>query len=215
MSRKPSRKRRAQTKKPPTRKITKPRRVKRPPKEGKAVQAPAKPPPKREEPAKPKLELKNLLVAIRLRGESAVPFKVQETLLSLRLKKKYNAVILPERPDIRGMLRQAKDMLAWGTPSAEALSQLIECRAKTTGDKPITVGFLKSKLGLDAHYQLVEKLASGGLDLQTLWSAGVKPVLRLHPPRGGFKMSTRRLYQERGELGDRGKEIDLLLRKMR
>jgi len=42
----------------------------------------------------------------------------------------------------------------------------------------------------------------------------VKPVFRLHPPRGGFKGSIRKPYGAGGELGYRGAAINELIRRM-
>jgi large subunit ribosomal protein L30 len=199
----------------PTRKAAKPRKPRKAAKPEKAkIEAAAPRAPRIEALPKAKVELRNLLIAVRIRGESAIPEKVEHTLDALRLRSKYNAVLLPDRAEVRGMLLAAKDMITWGAPSAETLTELIEHRAKTFGDKPLTREFLKSKLGLSDFDDIVERLASGSLDLKAIVEAGVKPVLRLHPPRGGFKLATHRLYQERGELGDRGRDIDLLLRKM-
>lgn len=199
---------------PGRRKATKPRKARAAKAERKAKPAAAKAPEPKEAFQEKKVQLRNILVAIRLRGESAVPYRVLHTLESLRLRHKFNAVVLPDRPEIRGMLKQAKDMVTWGAPSVQALTQLLEDRGRIIGDKPLTGDFLKSTLGLDGISQLMERLESGALRFRQLWDAGMKPVFRLHPPRGGFKMSSRRLYQERGELGDRGPDIDLLLERM-
>lgn len=212
---------RSGSKRKPTRKATTTRKAAKPRKTRKAakaekpkIEAAAPRAPGIEAPPKAKVELRNLLVVVRIRGESAIPEKVEHTLDTLRLKSKYNAVLLHDKAEVRGMLLAAKDMITWGSPSAETLTELIEHRAKTYGDKPLTAGFLKTNLGLGDCGQLVEQLAAGSLSIEAIVKAGMKPVLRLHPPRGGFKLSTHRLYQERGELGDRGRDIDVLLRKM-
>ena len=43
---------------------------------------------------------------------------------------------------------------------------------------------------------------------------GLKPVLRLHPPRKGYK-TTKRTFPQGGALGYYGQEINTLLYKMR
>ena len=42
----------------------------------------------------------------------------------------------------------------------------------------------------------------------------LSPVFRLHPPRGGFKGSTKKPYSDGGELGYRGPAINELIRRM-
>jgi large subunit ribosomal protein L30 len=39
-------------------------------------------------------------------------------------------------------------------------------------------------------------------------------IIRLRPPKKGFKRSVKRAYRSGGEYGDRGEEINLLMRKM-
>ena len=42
---------------------------------------------------------------------------------------------------------------------------------------------------------------------------GIKPVLRLHPPRKGYE-GLKRTYREGGALGYRGKDMNDLIEKM-
>jgi large subunit ribosomal protein L30 len=214
MPARPAKKQEKRKPSPARRKAAKPRKTKPAKPEREAEPTVRKAPERREVRQEKKLHLRNILVAIRLRGQSAVPHRIRHTLDSLRLRRKYNAVLLLDRPEIRGMLKQAKDMVTWGSPSVQMFTQLLEERGRIMGDRPLSGDFLKSRFGLDGIPQLVERLESGGLRFRQLWDAGVKPVFRLHPPRGGFKLSSRRLYQERGELGDRGPDIDLLLQRM-
>jgi len=56
-------------------------------------------------------------------------------------------------------------------------------------------------------------MTKGDVLPEKLWRSGVKPVFRLHPPKGGFKGTIRRPYKSGGELGYRGAAInDLILR---
>ena len=55
-------------------------------------------------------------------------------------------------------------------------------------------------------------LASGETKLRDI--PGLKPVLRLHPPRKGYK-TTKRTFPQGGALGYYGQEINTLLYKMR
>jgi large subunit ribosomal protein L30 len=42
----------------------------------------------------------------------------------------------------------------------------------------------------------------------------IKPVFRLHPPKKGFKRSVKKMFNDGGELGYRGPEINELLLRM-
>jgi len=43
---------------------------------------------------------------------------------------------------------------------------------------------------------------------------GIEKTIKLHPPKGGFKGSKKRHYNNKGELGNRGKEINQLIERM-
>ncbi|MFW5902823.1 MAG: uL30 family ribosomal protein, partial [archaeon] len=43
---------------------------------------------------------------------------------------------------------------------------------------------------------------------------GIEKILKLHPPKGGFKKSKKRHYNNKGELGYRGEEINQLIQRM-
>jgi large subunit ribosomal protein L30 len=55
-------------------------------------------------------------------------------------------------------------------------------------------------------------MARGEATLRDL--PGLKPVMRLHPPRKGYR-TLKRTFQQGGALGYYGREINTLLYKMR
>ena len=60
-----------------------------------------------------------MLCAIRLKGEIEVRGDVADTMQMLGLKKKFTVVILPDKPETRGMLQKAQNFLTWGELPAD------------------------------------------------------------------------------------------------
>lgn len=156
--------------------------------------------------------MSTLYVIIRLRGLSGVPPDVAETLRKLRLTRKYSAVIYPKSPSIEGMLAVVKDWVTWGEIDENTLKELLVKRGRLVGNESVTEAFIKSKFGMNID-DFVKALIDGKLQLHKLDDL-IKPVFRLHPPKGGFKKSTRKPIGSDGELGYRGSEINKLLLKM-
>jgi large subunit ribosomal protein L30 len=157
-------------------------------------------------------EQSKLLIAVRLRGESTGKPDVRDTLTSLRLEKKHHASIYYNQPQVNGMLRKAKDVLTWGEVKSETMRRILEKKAEVkTGKKSINE--LPKELGFSSMDELTKAMTKGDVLPEKLWRSGVKPVFRLHPPKGGFKGTIRRPYKSGGELGYRGAAInDLILR---
>ncbi|ADI32511.1 50S ribosomal protein L30 [Staphylothermus hellenicus] len=159
----------------------------------------------------------DLYAIIRIRGRLDVPRDVDYTLKLLRLHKKFHMVIYPsDQPGLKGMLQKAKDWITWGEINYETLVELLRKRGRTLGNKPLTDEFVDkylSKYGIYGGIQgLAKALFEGKIKLHKLEI--IKPVFRLHPPRGGFKRSTKRPFNDGGELGYRGKSINELIKRM-
>ena len=76
----------------------------------------------------------------------------------------------------------------------------------------ITDEYLKEKSKFSSIEELADAIYSGKVDIKKL--EFIKPVFRLHPPRGGFKKTTKRHVTDGGELGYRGETINKLIRRM-
>jgi large subunit ribosomal protein L30 len=140
-----------------------------------------------------------MIVAIRIAGLVGIDKKTASTLDALRLRRKYSCVLLDEKPELLGMLEQVKEKVAFGQPDKETLKLLLLKRARTKGGKAVTL-----------NEGFIEQFIEGK---QKLEDAGIKPFFRLHPPRGGFKRSTR-LPFPRGILGNNKEKINELIKKM-
>ena len=147
-------------------------------------------------------------VVLRIRGSVNVPYWAKYTLDSLNLYKKFWATILPETRESLGMLKKIKDFVAWTHVDANFIKELLEKRGKGDGSKPFKL------LPQTGDYRSVEELASDiakdKVRLSNLQM--VKPWFALNPPRGGFKKSTKKQYNQKGVLGEDKELVDIIRR---
>ncbi len=148
---------------------------------------------------------------IRIRGRVGVKRPVRDTLSMLRLHKVNHLVIVDDNPTYRGMIQKVKDYITWGEINAETLAKLIRKRGRLIGNKKVTEEYVQEKLGMSIE-EFAEKVIKGEMELSDL--PNLKPVFRLHPPKGGFKGSKKRTFKEGGALGYRGESINELIEKM-
>ncbi|HID43700.1 MAG TPA: 50S ribosomal protein L30 [Archaeoglobaceae archaeon] len=152
-----------------------------------------------------------MFAVVRLRGEVGVSRKIRDTLSMLRLHKINHCVLVPDTPSYRGMLHIVKDYVAFGEVKPEVLSTLLRKRGKLVGNKPITDEYIKENTDFNSVEELSRAIVEGKINLDDI--PEIKPVLRLHPPRGGLKNI--KWQYSRGELGYQGENINKLLYKMR
>lgn len=151
-----------------------------------------------------------MFAAVRLRGEVSVDKKIKDTLSLLKLHKINHCVLVPDTPSYRGMLQVVKDYVAFGEVDPEVLATLLQKRGRMVGNKPLTDNDLKENSKFNSFEELSQAIVEGKVSFDDL---DLKPVLRLHPPRGGLKNI--KWHFRKGELGYQGDEINNLLHKMR
>lgn len=154
------------------------------------------------------------LLAVRLRGTVGDSPDVERTMESLMLERTFQARLLEDNASVKGMLRKAQSLVAWGEVDSGVLAVLLVKRAERDGAGRVDEEFVRVQLGVNGFDSLAKSLVAGELGLRELWRAGVKRRFRLHPPKGGFKRSTRRAFSDGGETGYRGTEINSLVRRM-
>ena len=192
--------------------LAKPRTAKKrapPPK--KPIETPLSPPSEKKESAAAE---KTYLLAIRLMGEFGTPWTLGTALTSLHLRRKFNAILVENKPESIGMLRKVKDYVTWGDVGTNEVAILFRERGELSGGAPMTDETVKKRFGEASVQDLASALIKGRINLRTLWQAGLNPVFRLHPPSGGFQGTIKRPYNSRGELGNRGPAIAGLLTRM-
>ncbi|ASA76954.1 50S ribosomal protein L30 [Thermococcus sp. 5-4] len=151
------------------------------------------------------------LALIRLRSGIRAKGDVRDTLAMLRLHRINHLVLVDDNPSYKGMVQKVKDYITWGEIDAETLAELLRKRGRLIGNRPITDEYVKEKLGMTIE-EFAEKVVAGEMKLTDL--PNIKPVFRLHPPRGGLRGSKKRSFKEGGALGYRGERINDLIERM-
>ena len=151
------------------------------------------------------------LALIRLRSGIRAKGEVRDTLAMLRLHRINHLVIIDDTPSYKGMVQKVKDYITWGEIDKETLAKLLRKRGRLIGNKPVTEEYVQEKLGMGID-EFAEKVVKGEMKLTDL--PNIKPVFRLHPPRGGLRGSKKRSFKEGGALGYRGEKINELIERM-
>jgi large subunit ribosomal protein L30 len=152
----------------------------------------------------------NAYLVVRIKGQADCPYWATTTMTLLKLDKKYRATILPAKDNTLGMLRKVQHYIAWVELDASLAKELIDKKARKGGYQKITADDLK-ELGFASSEELATALSEGKATLSKL--KPLKPWFALSPPRFGFKRSTKRLYGQKGVLGQ-NKDLGNLVRNM-
>ena len=151
------------------------------------------------------------IVIVRIRGGVRTNQDIRDTLTMLRLDRQNHLVIIPSNPVLRGMLQKVKDYVTWGEPDLETITNVIQFRGRLAGDRRITDEYIKANSGYANAREFADAVARQKARYSDL--KDVKPVIRLHPPRGGYE-NTRISWNAGGSLGNRGKDISVLITRM-
>ncbi len=140
-----------------------------------------------------------MILAIRISGLVEIPQRDNETLMRIRLRRKFSATLLKDTEENNKLIQNIRNHIAYGSVSKEDLLVLLEKRAQPI-DK-------KKKIDVKSA---VDALMSGKATFESL---NIKPFFRLHPPRGGID-SKLHYPKKKGVLGNHGDKIGILLRRM-
>ena len=154
------------------------------------------------------------VVVVRIRGTVNRPKPVNDTLKLLRLHKPNHAVVIPLNESYKGMLLKVNNTIAWGEISFDTFKELLMKRGRTVGNKRLTDEIVREFS--NGEFKSVEDLA------KKIWEKKVrfkdlkwlKPVFRLHPPRGGYRGSVKKPFELGGSYGYWGEKINELIEKM-
>jgi len=150
------------------------------------------------------------LLVIRIRGTVNVRYNIKKTLELLGLKRRYSATIVPKNDYYNGMLRLAKDYIAWGELDFETAKLLFTRRGKTVDGKPVDESTAKME-GFESLDKMVNAVVDGSFKMNQFRI--IENHFSLAPPKGGFKRSTKKPYKVGGVLGE-NKDINLLASRM-
>ena len=149
-------------------------------------------------------------LVVRIKGQADVPHWAQTTLKLLKLEKKYRATILPAKENTLGMLNKVKHYVSWQEIDSALAKELLDKKGRKSGYKKISDADLS-----ETDYKTIDELANALADGKTSLTKlkPLKPWFALSPPRHGFKRSTKRMYGQKGILGQ-NKELGTLVRNM-
>lgn len=153
-------------------------------------------------------------LVIRARSDRGVTVKIRDTMGMLNPTKVNHATIVPNAPTYEGMLNKSKDYITWGEIDSDMISNLLKERGRMVGDKPVNDSVINDNSKFSSIDEFANAIVSGDATLKDV--NGLKPVLRLHPPRGSKGWGgIKRSYTVGGALGFRGEAIrDLVSRMM-
>jgi len=149
---------------------------------------------------------------IQVRGVVNARREIRDTLKMLRLHHINHCVLVPDTPAYLGMIRKVKDYVAYGEVSEEAVTTVLKTRGRLPGNQKLTDEYVRESTGYGSIDEFAKALIGGEATLKDV--PDLKPVIRLHPPRKGFK-TIKRTFQQGGALGYYGTEINTLLHRMR
>jgi large subunit ribosomal protein L30 len=138
-----------------------------------------------------------MILVIRITGMIGLSKKTSLTLDRLRLRRKYSAVLLEEKPENDKLLVSVRNNVAYGRISEDNLIKLIDIRGQKTKE----------------YKKVDSKKIASELGKKKLQDFGLKPFFRLHPPRKGIE-SKKHFGVGKGVLGDNKNEINKLLERM-
>ena len=150
---------------------------------------------------------------VRVRSDRGVERSIRDTMAMMNLTRVNHATIVPESSTYAGMLQKSTDFVTWGVVDAGTIENLLKERGRMVGDKPVDDAAIKAGSDFKSVKDFSKALASGEASMKSV--DGLKPVLRLHPPRGSKGWGgIKRAYSVGGALGFRGEEISSLAERM-
>jgi|TARA_B000000475_G_scaffold244339_1_gene216794 large subunit ribosomal protein L30 len=152
-------------------------------------------------------------LVIRARSDRGVTKKIRDTMLMLNLTRVNHATLIPDNVTYSGMLQKSKDYVTWGEVDAETIETLLKERGRMVGDKPVDDATIKASSNYKTVAAFAKAMAAGDATMKDV--DGLKPIFRLHPPRGSKGWGgIKRAYTVGGALGFRGEAISDLAGRM-
>jgi large subunit ribosomal protein L30 len=153
-----------------------------------------------------------MFAVVQVRSVVNTRADIKDTLKMLRLHHINHCVMVPDTPAYMGMIRKVKDYVAYGEVDEKAVATVLSTRGRLTGNLKLTDEYVREHSSFSGIEEFAAALCRGEAMMQDI--PELKPVLRLHPPRKGFR-TIKRTFQQGGALGNYGEEINDLLYRMR
>jgi len=148
-----------------------------------------------------------LLLVLNLRGKIDSTDAVRKALGELKAERKFTATVVTDDGPTVGILKACKDYVAWAPLDSKMLTNLLKVRGMVSESKKLDQDALKA-LGFKKYEDFADKIMKDGVRLSA--QKGIRPFFRLSPPRGGYKLSSRRQASEKGILGNNPKLAELV-----
>jgi large subunit ribosomal protein L30 len=155
-----------------------------------------------------------LYFAIRIRGAPGMSKKNEDTLKMLRMNRINHGVLIWGVKSQLGMLLKVNSYICFGEVDKKTLIRLLRTRGKVEGNKPLTDEYLRKYTDYKNIKDLANNLYEGNIKYNDKNIYKIKPIFRLHPPKGGHLGSIKKHYNEGGTLGYVGLYINQLIHKM-
>lgn len=152
-----------------------------------------------------------LLAVVRVRGHAKIQRSAVDTMNMLKLNRVNHCVLLQESKTANGMLQRVKDYVTWGEIGPEGAARILFQKGEVVGGKRLTDAYVKDNSKYTSILSFAKALEKGEAKLSEV--KGLKPLVRLPPPRKGYE-STRRAYVDGGSLGYRGADMWKLVDRM-
>jgi len=149
----------------------------------------------------------SLLLVLNLRGKIDSTAPVRKALAELKVERRFSATVVPDDGPTLGMLRSCKDYVAWSPLDSQLLASLLKARGMVSESRRLDQHALES-LGFGNYEDFAAKIMKDGVRLSA--QKGIRPFFRLSPPKGGYKLSSRRQASEKGILGNNPKLSELV-----
>jgi large subunit ribosomal protein L30 len=146
---------------------------------------------------------------VRVRGTIHARHDIVDTLRILHLTRANHATVVPERAEFRGMITRVQGYVTWGEADPKTVGLLLEHRGVTDAGGSLTPEAVQAVGGAKDLNELAVRVTQEGLPP----IAGLRPLFRLTPPKGGWR-STKKPYARGGALGYRGAKINELVQRM-
>ena len=151
------------------------------------------------------------IAVVRVRGHAKIQHTAVKTMNMMKLNRPNHCVVLPQTHTTLGMLQVVKDYVTWGEVSHEMIARLFHQRGEVRGGARLTDAYVKDNSKFPSILSLAKAIDKGEAKITDV--TGLKPVIRLPPPRQGYE-STRKTFSDRGAIGYRGAEIEKLIDRM-
>jgi large subunit ribosomal protein L30 len=133
-----------------------------------------------------------LMAVIRVRGRVRTRKDINETLRRLNLGHVNNLVLINPTPSVAGMIKKCNSYITYGEIDKKVLQEVLD-----------------KKLG-----KVSESDASGLFECKKkAEEVGIKMPIKMKPPKHGYEW-TKLMYKQGGALGDRGEEINAIIKRM-